>query len=394
MTEETHSNRQIQVLRDLGLSRAESEVYLACLNLGANGAGTLSSYRVAQDMGRDPANIGKIVNALVRLQAVRVVQEKPRLFVAVPPEEFTARLLGQMKQRGADAVTLLESLGAPATDGIAQALTGRAQAFARFRGLIASCRRDLLVAGSPDTVRELGVDLERVAEQPGRRVRVVSPQAFSSTVVEIAVLPTAGRLGQDPSEDWLVLAIDDVSWLVALVPQQNAPTAGPCGWWCAGSPLARVLADYLESCWRTGVQVSRVGEPAVTTIEEPEATPGGTGFMPFAASSPAVATPAPVTTPAPRPASVAEPAPAAAAAPPASATAFEDATPATRPADPAATPPSGPDSAPPAAPAAEKPAPAAEKPAPWTRTFTSDEAEQAGFTFLFKHERKPGRDGR
>lgn len=346
MTEDAHSSRQIQVLRDLGLSRAESEVYLACLNLGANGAGTLSSYRVAQDMGRDPANIGKIVNALVRLQAVRVVQEKPRLFVAVPPEEFTERLLGQMRQRSAEAVTLLESFGAPTADGVAQVLTGRLQAFARIRELLAACHRDLLVAGSPEAVRELGADLELVAERPGCRVRVVSPRAFSSTVVEIAVLPTAGRLGQNPSEDWLVLAVDDAAWLVALLPQQNEASAGPCGCWCAGSPLARVLADYLESCWRTGAQVGRAAEPT--------------------AAEAAVAEPAPVHAPA-----------------------FEPAVPAAPPSAAVPSAPAVPERTP-----APAPTPAAENPAPWTRSLTADEAEQAGFTFLFKHERKPDRDGR
>lgn len=372
MTEDAPAIRQIQVLRDLGLSRAESEVYLACLNLGANGAGTLSSYRVAQDMGRDPANIGKIVNALVRLQAVRVVQEKPRLFVAVPPEEFTERLLGQMRQRSTEAVTLLESFGAPTADGVAQVLTGRAQAFARVRELLTTCRRDLLVAGSPEAVRELGAELELVAEQPGCRVRVVSPRAFFSTVVEIAVLPTAGRLGQDPSEDWLVLAIDDTAWLVVLIPQHNATIEGPCGWWCAGSPLARVLADYLESCWRTGVQVSRSAEPAEAEAAEAEPAPAETGFMPFAAATPAGASVVPAAVPA---------VPAA--------TNGSPSVPRSEPSAAAPTAPADPHRAPTPA-----PTPAAENPAPWTRSLTSDEAEQAGFTFLFKHERKPGPDGR
>mgnify|MGYP003946125243 CR=1 FL=1 len=42
MSSESHASRQIQVLRDLGLSRAESEVYLACLQLGAGGIAGVS----------------------------------------------------------------------------------------------------------------------------------------------------------------------------------------------------------------------------------------------------------------------------------------------------------------------------------------------------------------
>ena len=378
MSSESHASRQIQVLRDLGLSRAESEVYLACLQLGAGGAGTLSSYRVAQEMGRDPANVGKIVNALAHLQAIRVVQEKPRLFVAVPPEEFTDHLLGRMRRRGAEAVSLLEDFGGQSADGVAQALTSREQTAARARAMLATCRRDLLVAGSPEMVRELGLDLERVAETPGCRVRVVSPQAFSSSVVEISALPTAGRLGQDQNEDWLLMACDDQSWLVALLPQAGTASEGPCGWWSSGSVLARVWADYLEQCWRTGVRAGSGREapvfeapavevPAVEDALQPASCPSFAAELPAATVDHGVAAradepPAPAQAPAGSPAAAAT-------------------TPTTRKTD---TPPTTPK------PAAE---PAA-APAPWTRSLSADEADQAGFSFLFKHERKPGRDGR
>jgi sugar-specific transcriptional regulator TrmB len=370
MSSESHASRQIQVLRDLGLSRAESEVYLACLQLGAGGAGTLSSYRVAQEMGRDPANVGKIVNALAHLQAIRVVQEKPRLFVAVPPEEFTDHLLGRMRRRGAEAVSLLEDFGGQSADGVAQALTSRDQTAARARALFAACRRDLLVAGSPEMVRELGLDLERVAETPGCRVRVVSPQAFSSSVVEISALPTAGRLGQDQNEDWLLVACDDQSWLVALLPQAGTASEGPCGWWSSGSVLARVWADYLEQCWRTGVRAGSGRE--VPVVEAPAVEVPAVEDAPVPASFPSFAAEMPAATVDHGVAARADEPPAAAATPSAQTTQATD------------TPPTTPK------PAAE---PAA-APAPWTRSLSADEADQAGFSFLFKHERKPGRDGR
>lgn len=336
MTDESRSSRQIQVLRDLGLSRAESEVYLACLQLAAGGAGLLSSYRVAQEMGRDPANVGKIVNTLAHLQAVRVVQEKPRLFVAVPPAEFTDHLLGRMRRRGAEAASLLEDFGTPTAEGVAQALAGRAQVLARAQVLLAACERDLMVAGSPEMVRELGTDLERVAEKPACRVRVVSPQAFSSAVVEVAALPPAGRLGPDQNGDWLVLACDDLSWLVAFIPQSMGEATGPCGWWSSGSPLARVWAEFLEQAWRAGVRVggAPAGEAIMVAPEAPAPEPADTvaapTFAPFAA-----------------PAAAEVPVPA--------------------PGEPAA----------------------AEAPSPWTRSLSADEAERAGFSFLFKHDRKP-----
>lgn len=339
MTDDDRTSRQLSVLKDLGLSRAESEVYLACLQAAASGIGLLSSYRVAQEMGRDPANVGKIVNTLTHLQAVRVVQEKPRLFLPVPPAEFTDHLLGRLRRRGAEAISLLDDFAAPEAEGVALALGSPDQVLARARNLIAATAADLLVAGSPELIRELGADLERVAERPGCRVRVVSPQAFTSAVVEVAALPTAGRVGRIPDEGWLVLAADDTRWLVALRPQSGAAVPGPCGWWASGSPIARVWADFLETAWRAGVSAVPVGpapaEPDTATAGEPAAPP-----------------------------------------PPAEAPTFVP--------EVAAGPPTPP-AAPPAVPAgAPAPAPAAE---PWVRPIPAAEADAAGFSFLFKHDR-------
>lgn len=373
MTTDTRSSRQIEVLRELGLSRAESEVYLACLQLAAGGGGLLSSYRVAQEMGRDPANVGKVVNTLAHLQALRVVQEKPRLFVPVPPAEFTDRLLDRMQRRGAEALSLLEDFGAPEAEGIAQALAGRDQVLARAQRLLAACRRDLLVAGSPEMVRELGADLERVAETPGCRVRVVSPQAFSSAVVEVSALPTAGRLDEDHNEGWLMLTCDDTSWLVALLPHEAASASGPCGWWAAGSPVARVWSDFLETSWRAGVRVG-AGDATTAAAPQPTADEPGARSETAASGAPAAA-PAARTDPGPvRPPVLPEfeRLPAAGVATPA----------------PAATP-----SGQPAAAVRADESPAG-SPSPETRSLSADEAEKAGFSFLFKHDRKPGRGAR
>lgn len=358
MSEDTQSSRRIQVLRDLGLSRVESEVYLTCLSLGAGGGGGLSSYRVAQEMGRDPANIGKIVNGLVRLRAVRVVQEKPRLFVAVAPEDFTEQLLGRLRRSGAEAVSLLESVGAPAADGVAQAITGRAAALARIRELVASCRQDLLVMASPALVRELGADLERVAERPDCRVRVASPKAFTSAVAEIAVLPPTGRLGADTGDDWAALAVDNENWLVVNLPQEMSSGRAPYGWWCAGSPVARILAECLETCWMSGTLVAEPFEEHAAA-PHPSPEPPAPDFAPFFPVTPGPAPVGAAGTDAPLPAAAsAEPKPLQAQA---------------------------------GARQGESPVEGAQ---PWTRPLSADQAEQEGFTFLFRHERKPGKRDR
>lgn len=368
MNDDQHQPRQIEVLRELGLSRTEAEVYVACLSLGPVGA--LSSYRVAQEMGRDPANVGKVVNALVHWQAVRVVQEKPRLFVAVPPDEFASHLVERLRKHGAEAVTLLESFASPAADGVAQALTSPGQALDRARDLLVGCRTSVVVMGSPETLHELGADLEDVAGRPGCRVRVLSPEALASAVVDIGHLPVTGHVGTVEGDQWLHLVVDDNAWLTAVL-GPAAATGGPCGWWCTNSTIGRVLGEILETCWRSAVPLltdlpaptgenSVVTEPqeqAMAAIPAPTAPPAGihpafSGVEQVRTSPQEAATPPPA---------------------------------ATRPPAPVPVPP--------------EPAPAAPpKPAPpqqelWSSPLSSEEADRAGFSFLFRHPGKGKKGG-
>ncbi len=368
MNDETRQPRQVEVLRELGLSRTEAEVYVACLSLGAVGA--LSSYRVAQEMGRDPANVGKVVNALVHWQAVRVVQDKPRLFVAVSPEEFAANLVDRLRKHGAEAVTLLESFSTPAADGVAQALTSPAQGLARARELLAACRTSAVVLGSPETLHELGTDLEIVAARPGCRVRVLSPEALASAVVDIGHLPVTGHLGTVEGDQWLHLVIDDSAWLTAIL-GPAAEAGGPCGWWCRNSTIGRVLGEILETCWRSAVPLL-VDTPALETdfnvVEAPQETspptpvaarPVPAGIHPaFSGAEQVKTSPQEPATPAP-----------AAAAPPVT-----------------------------APPAPQTPPPAPARPAPpqtelWSSPLSSEEADRAGFSFLFRHPGKSKKGG-
>ncbi len=390
MSDDSRASRQVQVLKDLGLSRAEAEVYLACLRLAAGGAGLLSSYRVAQDMGRDPANIGKIVNTLVHLQAVRVVQEKPRLFLAVPPGEFTDHVLGRLRRRGAEAISLLDDFTTAEAEGVPLALGSRDQVLDRARQLLAGARTDLLVAGSPEVIRELGADLEAAGATQGRRVRVVSPQAFTSTVVEVAALPTAGRVGHQPGDGWLALAADDAHWLVASLPQETEAQGGPCGWWAGSSPVARVWAEFLETAWRAGVKPVEIGVVTGAGAGEEDgdvpaaAEPSDVAFVPGAIVEPAAAAAArPTAADVPQGATAgdwqagdrqaADSQAADSRAAGAHAAGTQGMANQMAVANPDGTKPSGPA-------------------APFARPLPAEEAEQAGFAFLFKHDRK--KDGR
>ncbi|MBE0566003.1 MAG: hypothetical protein IH621_08610, partial [Krumholzibacteria bacterium] len=92
----------VQALRDLGLTLTEAEVYVATLEAAAEGP--VSGYRVAQGLGRDPANLAKVMAALVRQGAVRVVQEKPRLYLPAAPDAFTEGVVRRFAERRSEAL--------------------------------------------------------------------------------------------------------------------------------------------------------------------------------------------------------------------------------------------------------------------------------------------------
>ena len=384
MSSDSHASRQIQVLRDLGLSRAESEVYLACLQLGAGGSGTLSSYRVAQEMGRDPANVGKIVNALAHLQAIRVVQEKPRLFVAVPPEEFTDHLLGRMRRRGAEAVSLLERFRRPERRrGRPGADRPRAD---RDQGPRPVRRLPARPAGGRITRNGAGTGPR---PRTGRRnTRLPRPRRQSAGVFVVRrgdFGPADGRpAGPGPERglaagglrrpelacSFATTIRNGLRGAVRLVEQRQR--AGPG----LGRLPRAVLADRRTRRLRPASarrrsprrrSARRRGRPAAGVVPVVRRRDAGRHRRPWC-RCPCRRTFGP------RP----------------GARGFSrsgDDVPDTL------DDPGAPEDRPP--PTTPKPAaePAA-APAPWTRSLSADEAEQAGFSFLFKHERKPGRDGR
>ncbi len=95
-------DKAIQVLRGLGMTEAEAETYFTALQTCKNEP--LSSYKLAQTMGRDPANVAQTLAALVRLQAMIVVQDKPRLFLPTDPADCTERVLRRLQRNGREAV--------------------------------------------------------------------------------------------------------------------------------------------------------------------------------------------------------------------------------------------------------------------------------------------------
>ena len=254
----------IQALRDLGLTPTEAEVYVATLEAAAEGP--VSGYRVAQGLGRDPANLAKVMAALVRQGAVRVVQDKPRLYLPVAPEAFTAGIVSRLSERRGQALDLLRA-SAPQDPGAAPLLLGTfADAVAAATGLVTGATGSVLLFAPAAVVSALAEPLAMACARPGCRVGLLCPEPVGLVGCESTLVAGPG----DQGTAWIQLVCDRSRWLVARA------GASPAG--CGGeqAAVAGVLADSLDVARRAGglqAETSALAAAAAAGLDRPRPAP-------------------------------------------------------------------------------------------------------------------------
>jgi len=156
-------------LKDLGLTATEAAIYVALLE--HCGDGPLSAYKLAQELGRDPANMTKALAATVKRGAAVVSGKRPKLYAPAQPREFIDSLVTNLQERREQAVAMLEQLGTPPPDdGRPHPLDERSEALDVARRLLADAERVVLVNASPEWLAELRTDLEQAAAERGAMV--------------------------------------------------------------------------------------------------------------------------------------------------------------------------------------------------------------------------------
>ena len=195
-------------LKDLGFSPTEAEIYVALLAQSQNGP--VSAYKVAQDMGRDPANMTKTLGAMAKRGALRASGGKPRLYAPVSPADLTGERVARLQQAG----KLLEEIGSPPDDDSLHSLESTEAALALARRLLGEARRIVLVDAAPELLGDLADDLSRLANVEGASVLVRSTAAVSIPGVRVWLDPDVETLAPGP---WLRLAIDGHRYLEIVV---------------------------------------------------------------------------------------------------------------------------------------------------------------------------------
>ena len=234
----------IQKLRQLGLTRTEAEVYVAVLQ--ESGPGPVSGYKVAQAMGKDPANLGKTLAALEKHGAVRAIQDKPRLYLPVLPADFTNALVGRMKEVGESLVTQLEQFSRPQPTGLTLSLPNNVQALDQAIALMRSCVSELLIFSSRDVIDYLGREFGELASRGNSKVRFLGLEPSGIALAENTVISLPAGFSNDGSKPWLQMVVDRRAWLVAQF-NRDANENLPCGWWGDDPAMASIMGAALNA---------------------------------------------------------------------------------------------------------------------------------------------------
>lgn len=234
----------VQTLQNLGLTRIEAEVYLATLQ--EFDGGPVSGYRVAQSVGKDPANLSKTLASLEILGAVRTIQEKPRLYIPIAPDEFTGKLIADMESNRQHVLKQMKDLKSNLQKGIPLALNSQKQALKKASELMSQCRRELLLFADTKTLKKMGTDLEALAVSSDVRVRLLCIDEFTQPGVEETIIDVPVGFADPEPIPWLQMIVDRQSWLTATFPPGGADTS-PCGWWSEDAALALVFGASLTS---------------------------------------------------------------------------------------------------------------------------------------------------
>ncbi len=153
-----------QALAALGFTDTEAAIYCELLR-----AAPSTGYRLAQAIGKAPANVYQALAALSQKGAVLVEDREARSYRATPPDELVAMLQQGFQGRAAEALGALERLHAPAPDDRLYQLAAVSQVYSRAQAMIERASEVLLFDLFPAPFARLRPFLDAAA---GRGVRI------------------------------------------------------------------------------------------------------------------------------------------------------------------------------------------------------------------------------
>lgn len=205
-----------QHLLAFGFTETEARAYCELLK-----AAPATGYRLAQAVGKAPANVYQALAALAQKGAVIADEGDPKSYRPVPPAQLLAALERDLSGRLAAAGEALTALHAPASDDHLYQLKSAPQVMEAARALIAGAREILLFDLFPTPLAALRPELEAAAA----RGVIVAGRAYAplpdATPIRLVVLDNALVAERWPGQQ-ITLVTDAAAHLVALLSPDGA----------------------------------------------------------------------------------------------------------------------------------------------------------------------------
>lgn len=148
----------VDALTALGFTETEALVYCELLK-----ASPATGYRLAQAVGKAPANTYQALSALVQKGAAMVDESGGKSFRAVPPAELLSAMAGAFESRRKAAAEALERLATPSGDDRIYQLKSADQAMQRALAMIEAAREVVMFDLFPEPLEALRQALEAAA---------------------------------------------------------------------------------------------------------------------------------------------------------------------------------------------------------------------------------------
>ncbi len=251
-------------LAALGFTETEALVYCELLR-----ASPASGYRLAQAIGKAPANTYQALAALTQKGAVVVDDSAGKSFRPAPPAELIAALERGYEARARTAGLALEQLYKPPEDDRIYQLATAAQALERARAMIDAAREILLFDLFPEPLQLLKPNLERTHAQ-GVRVAGVG---YAPAETGFALIDSRGM---SMADRWpglqLSLVADAREYMVVLL--SHDATRVLHGVWSDSAYLSALQHNALASEIRLSA-LAPAGEDELADISLLRARPAG-----------------------------------------------------------------------------------------------------------------------
>jgi len=200
-----------KALMALGFTEIEARLYCELL-----ASAPATGYRLAQAVGKAPANVYQALSSLEQKGAIVVDEGAAKSFRAVEPDELLSSIAAGFSEHQQAAKAALKRLHVPApADKIFQ-LRKASQVLTRARRMLAKAREIILFDLFPEPLQALRPDLARAAARGVKVAGIVySPEATD----EFLCLPAHGqpRMPENWPGSQLTLVTDAREFLVALL---------------------------------------------------------------------------------------------------------------------------------------------------------------------------------